>query len=192
LSKKPNDSRARDHLSRLLLDAGTLPEAAEVIGTGLKLDPTSWRLHRNHARLLELQGAKPEIVKATYDTAIRYRQGDSELLIEYGAFLFRLGEYKRAAAKFADAHAAELQKRRSGRPYVWRDGGRQRRLFRGNVQSISGNMAFVVAAPEGFNARFWRADPRAQTLKQGDLVEFTVQFNSMGPEALLRHPRPPK
>jgi tetratricopeptide (TPR) repeat protein len=192
LDKRPTDSRARDHLARLLIEADAVSEAAEVIATGLKLDPTNWRLHRNHARLLELQAAKPEVVKATYDTAIRYRQGDSELLVEYGAFLFRLGEHKRASAKFSEAHKAELQKRRSGRPYVWREGGKQRREFRGQVQNISGGLGIVVAAPEGFKARFWRSDHRAQTLKQGDAIEFTIQFNSMGPEAIIRHPRPPR
>lgn len=191
LAAKPTDSRARDHLSRLLMEAGKLEEASEIIAMGIKLDATNWRLHRNQARLLDMQGAKPEAVKATYDTTVRYRQGDAELLIEYGAFLFRLGEYKRAQSKFVEANKAEMLKKRPSRPYIWRHDANQRRVFRGKVQSISCNIGQVVASPEGFKARFWRTDPRSQTLRQGDAVDFSGQFNSMGAEALIRHPKPP-
>lgn len=192
LEKQPSESRIRDQLSQALMREGKLEDALAIVTEGIALDAGAWRLHRNQARILARRGAAAEVVVAAYDAAVRFRQGDAELLIELASFLFSRKEFKRAKTKFGAAQAAETAKKRGTSPQVWRDANGQRRIFTGKVKQISGDMATVVATPDGFEARFWRSNPRSQTLKQGDVVEFTVQFTSMGADAIIRHPSPPR
>jgi hypothetical protein len=184
LDRNPTDNRLRDLWVRLEIDNQRLAEALTVAVEGARIDPTSWRMQRHIARLKKTLGDPVDAVKGHYEAAIRHNRGNIALMSELGAYLFISGRHQEAYSVFSQANnlAVNSQERRKIRER-WKDSDGNERVFSGQVKSISGASARVMAIPDNFEASFWRTRPELSDLREGDPVKFHVRFNAQGPVA---------
>lgn len=181
LTLEPSDSRLRDLQVRLLIKKNELESAKLAAMEGIKHDPTSWRLQRHLAQLLRSAGAPIQTVQGHYEAALRHNNGDPDLLVELGAYLFQESEYDAAQKVFDQAHALRLPSVEERKPRQWwtTEAG-QRRVFRGRVKIAREVNGHVVATPEGFEAFFWRDSEHLMDMRAGSDVRFYVAFNCRG------------
>jgi tetratricopeptide (TPR) repeat protein len=181
LDKNPADNRLRDLWIRYEIDKNNPEKALEIAIDGARIDPTSWRMQRHIARLKRSLDDDMEAVKGHYEAAVRHNKGDTDLLVEFGAYLFMNRNYADAERIFKEACecAPNSQERRKIRAR-WKNSDGQRILFSGKVKSVRGTVAYATAIPEGFDAFFWKTSPELAKLREGDPIDFAVGFNADG------------
>ncbi len=162
LKENPADTRLRDLLVRYKIEQGDKHLALVIAMDGMAFDPTSWRLQRHIARLHKDAGAAIDTVKGHYEASLRHRKGDLGLAVELGTYLFQNRRFGEAATVFAEAKQSPL-----GSPEIakirhwWSHEGQGKKLFAGEVKTIGGASAWVMALPENFEAHFYRDHARA-------------------------------
>lgn len=187
LEDSPADTRLRDLLIRYKIDQGERDLALKIAVDGATYAPTSWRLQRHIARLLQHSGGAVDTVKGHFAAALRHRKGDLGLAVELGSYLFRHRQYSDAATVFAEANQVPLgSPEKSKIRKWWVDDQGRRVLFEGEVRTIGGASAWVMALPENFEAHFFRDRSRLSDLRVGDRVRFIVGFNARGAQALIQ------
>lgn len=186
VKKNPADWRLRDTLVQMLVSRGKIVEALSLATEGIQIDPTSWRLQRHIAQLLRRQKGDAQAIKGHYEAAIRHRQGDLRLTVEYAAYLFEKGEYSEAARLFSLARDYRVPNHRKRQPlFHWCDEDGSTRVFTGRVRRLRGATGYVLAVPQNFEAFFWRTKNELDSLREGDTVKFTVRFSAFGPSAWI-------
>lgn len=187
---KPADERTRLAYISCMQQQNRLVECLRLTLDGIALNPTSWRLQKLAAQLKMKSGAPINVVTGFYEGAIRHRQGDLNLLVELGAYLFTNKQYEAAAQVFQKATAlkpsdTELHRERQ----KWVDTSGNLVSFTGRVDNLMGAYGFVVAIPENFRAAFSRTQAAGSDLNPGDQVQFTIRFNARGPLARILNKR---
>jgi len=184
VSGNPKNPRIRDLLVRFLVEASELDPALDIARTGIKYAPTEWRLYRHIGRILDLQGASTKSVRENYEAAVRYNRRSTDVLVEYGGFLFRRSEYPDASEIFKRANTlAETGSDKSRIRYWWKDERGRKLRFSGRVIRLGGSIGFVEAIPEGFEAAYWRHHGINQGLAENSEVQFSVGFSTFGARA---------
>jgi tetratricopeptide (TPR) repeat protein len=184
LEKEPTNHRIRhrlvDYVSKFDVN-----QALEIAMQGAQLDATAWRLQRSVARLQQVTGAPVASIKGHYQAAIRHNKGDVNLLVEYGAYVFKNGFYddSREIFHLASQSPVSVQKKRQIQQ-VWKDNRNNRMRFNGKIKAIKGATGFAIAIPENFEAQFWRNQGNLLNLREGQLINFGVGFNAFGALAL--------
>lgn len=186
VKRNPTDFRLRDTLVQMLISRGKTPEALSVALEGVQADPTSWRLQRHVAQLLRKGKGNDQAVKGHYEAAMRHRQGDLRLTVEFAAFLFEKGAYAEAAKLFslANDYRIPVQMKRQSLTN-WCDETGKCLVFKGKVIRLRGAAGYVLAVPQNFEAFFWRTKNELDTLREGDPVSFKVRFSALGATAWI-------
>jgi tetratricopeptide (TPR) repeat protein len=195
LTRKTSDVRLRDLLIRFLFEKKEYQQALTVARDGAKLDPTAWRLQRWLARIRQHVPGELNIsaIKGNYEAAIRHHKGDVALMVEFAAFLFKQLQLDDAKVEFQKVKSLTIaaQEKRRVRS-TWRDQDEIPRAFTGKVQALRGPRGTVLAVPENFEASFWLGSLGSRSLRDGELVRFTVNFTANGPEARILNVRIPR
>ena len=185
ISKMPADTRLRELLVRLYMEAKDLPAALKAALEGVKLDPNSWRLQRLVARIRRQSDHSVDTVRGHYDSAIRHNQRDTSLKVELASYLFMKGLYADAKVIFLSLKNKAMPPNERNRiQEVWKDATGPLR-FRGKIARIVGAGGYVTVIPQNFDVFFWRTRPPLDRLREGDNVELNVMFNSLGPLARI-------
>jgi len=186
ITADPSDTRIRDLLIQYTIETGELSEALTIAYDGAKYDATSWRLQRHIARILSSLNRPVASVKGHYQTAIRHRRGDINLLVEYGAFLFEHGEINESTSVFNEARALPISatERKLHRRH-WKGPDGRRRTFTGRIRAIRGGVATLQAIPDNFEVTFWMNNERFSSFRVGQNLPFMVAYNAYGPNALI-------
>ena len=169
LTRRPNDSRLRSLQVSILAEHGDPQVALDAALSGVKYDPTSWRLYRGSDRLLRRLNGDVSAIRGHYETAIRHHKGDLLLLLEYAVYLFTSGLYAEAQKIFnqaKDLPIPAVEKRQIR--FWWEDDKGKRLIFNGRVAQITGNSAIAQAIPENFKAYFWRTNAAIASLQRHD------------------------
>jgi len=184
LEKNSSDTRIRDLLIRFYIKKGDLLDALKIAMDGEKLDPTSWRLQRHIARLQKNLDKPFDAIKGHYEAAIRHNKGDLSLMVELGAYLFINSRYEDAEEIFKETRnlPSSIQEKWKIREW-WKDRNDNKQRFTGKVNSIKGGIAFAIAIPQNFHARFSRNDALVSDIIEGTSISFHVGFNVFGPSA---------
>jgi len=184
LEKNSSDTRIRDLLIRFYIKEGYLLDALKIAMDGEKLDPTSWRLQRHIARLQKNLDKPFDAIKGHYEAAIRHNKGDLSLMVELGAYLFINSRYEDAEEIFKETRnlPSSIKEKWKIREW-WKDRNDNKQRFTGKVNSIKGGIAFAIAIPQNFHARFSRNDALVSDIIEGTSISFHVGFNVFGPSA---------
>lgn len=183
LDKEPTNHRIRHRLVEYI-STYDVNKALEIAMQGAQLDATAWRLQRSVARLQQITGASITSIKGHYEAAIRHNKGDVNLLVEYGAYVFKSGLYddSREIFHLASQSPVSINKKRQIQQ-IWKENNNKKR-FNGKIKDIKGAIGFAISVPENFEASFWRNKGNLIDLSVGQLIEFSVGFNAFGALAL--------
>lgn len=190
LKDHPADTRLRALHVKLLRLLGRLPDALASAQVGLQFDPNAWRLNHLIARLLRDSNGSIQAIRAHYEAARRHNKGDIALAVEYGAYLFTAGQYKKAQVVFQEAQTINVGAQHKKLYKEWwfaSDRGRKKKVeFTGIIKSFEGAKAIIVATPLNFDVSCWRTQRTMTDKKIGDTVNFYVGFNAFGAEAVIK------
>jgi tetratricopeptide (TPR) repeat protein len=187
LEKNAANTRLRDALIRMKLELRDFHGAYDLATEGLKLDPQSWRMERHVARTSVLLNKPPATIKPHYSAAVRLNKGDLSILVEFGAWLYMIGDHDEASRIFEDAKklpGTSGQKLHIRNWFTTVDGAK--RKFSGKVQHIKAPGATVISIPENYVAFFRRNRRELTELREGDAVDFEIGFNALGPYAEIK------
>jgi hypothetical protein len=135
----------------------------------------------------QLHGGAVDTVYGHYTAALRHQKGDLRLAVELGAYLFQNRLYGDAANVFAEAKQSPLgSPEKSKIRQLWENDQGNVIVFEGEIKTIGGASAWVLAIPENFEAHFFIDHSRLSDLRKGDRVRFTVGFNAHGPRAIIQ------
>ncbi|MCA7961707.1 SIR2 family protein [Burkholderia cenocepacia] len=190
LKDHPADTRLRALHVKLLKLLGKIPEALASAQIGLQFDPNAWRLNHLVARLLRDSNGSIQAIRAHYEAARRHNKGDLALAIEYGAYLFTAGQYKKAQVVFQESQSINVGTQHKKLYKEWwssSERGRKKKVeFSGIIKSFEGAKAIIVATPLNFEVYCWRTQRTMTDKKIGDSVNFYVGFNAFGAEAVIK------
>ncbi len=95
-------SESRIALGLGYMEQGNMVRARENLELAIKHDPTYYRAHLSMAHYYEKVG-EPKQAEATYKKALRYDSRNGNVLNNYGTFLCKQGDYKKADQYFNQA-----------------------------------------------------------------------------------------
>lgn len=179
VERKPQDSRLRDLLVRMLCDGNMDADALRFAEDGTKHDSTAWRLQRHIARIQRKLGGSIDSIVGHYESAFRHNRSDPKLIAEFGAFLFMNARYSAAEVLFNHGRQLAAPDRRQIREF-WKDETGKDRIFSGHIHSVTAAVGHVIAVPQNFTTIFWRTREPLNSLREGDKVTFTVGFCATG------------
>jgi tetratricopeptide (TPR) repeat protein len=183
VKKNPENSRLQNLLIRFEVENGDPRKALKVAVEAAKMDPTSWRIQRQIAKLRRQLKDNIATVRGHYEAALRHHKGDVNLVVEYGAYLFMQGLYEDAKKEFESlANLTISSQDRNRSRESWRGPDNSMVVFVGKIVKITGAKGTVLAIPQNFEALFWRSTATS-LYREGDEVRFTVAFNAYGASA---------
>lgn len=192
VTKVPTDTKLRDFWIELETDRNNFDEALKIALEGTKYDPTSWRLQRHIARLHTKLKRPPQSIKGHYEASLRGNPGDLDLLVEFGAWLFRIGQLSEASQQFNKARnltESTYHDMQRPRHFIYDEKTKKKKVFTGKIKQFAGAGAYVLSIPDNIEAFMWRSAEELKSLKIGETVEFLIGFNAFGPRAVNQHHR---